>query len=583
MKKHSDSQICAMMLLVGVFAVTMPGPADSQTTSDGTPAPRLSAASAFQFGPLPRLADAAMRTGLDDLRDGILWRQVEAVPGVYDFQGQATAPVRNLVTKGTIGSITVYPSNPLYDDGHTVHTDRGIKAFAAFVAALVRAFPQLGAIELANEFNSTSFVTGPAKEMTGLERADLYARYLQAFAAYPELKSIKIIGGAAHSLPGAFLQRITEQAPPDIMDAITVHPYTTDPEQLPSQIAVLRRIKGLESLEYEVTEFGTNKKAAAPDYFWKSYCAMAMAGVTRATWYPMEVRGDGYEPVFSRQGQLTALGQAFFLVRDTYAQKPFTVFQPDPFTYGCVFDDKLAVIWGAKRSVEIKRSGLRVANASLGVMDAAQGLTLDPDSVLLIQAQDGDRIDPWEDIALGTNGLVADSFDQFILPKPREDATTTAGYGFSRFLKVGGRELGLSTCGGQDNANAPWTPYLCSDVIQRFVLGPKMFVLGGNSENPVNMIHRFTASAEATLRLEVDLTVAKATKDGVEVTVLLDGNTVGNAVVTGIERLDFDGLAMKMGSVLDISVSPGGNPAGDAGQIRIRLLDHGAPISPAQN
>lgn len=579
---------CQTASLVCVFslsslAVSLPSVADSPSTLDYPLAPKLSAASAFQFGPRPRLEDAVIRAGLDDLRDGISWRQVETSPGVYDFLGASTAPIHRLLEKGLLGSLTVYPTNPLYDEGNTVHSDQAIEAFAAFAAAIARTYPQLPAIELANEFNSTSFVKGPAKQMTGLERADLYARYLKAFSAYPELRSIKILGGAAHSLPGAFLQRIAEQSPFGIMDAFTVHPYTTDPEQLPSQISVLRRIKGLEDLELEVTEFGTNERRKASDYFWKSYCAMALAGVDRAIWYPMENRNDGYEPIFSPQGALTALGQAFFLVREKYAQKPVSGFRPDPFTYGCVFDDQLAVIWGAKRNIEILGNNLRVADAELRTIGGGKQLSLDPERVILVQAPEGEKLDPWEEIAFGPNGIVADSFDQFVLPAEGKGADATPGNGFSRFLNVGSQTLPLLTCGGQDNATSPWTPYLCSDVVKRFVLGPRMFVLGGNKENPVRLTHRYVASVAGKLTLEIDLTVLEASQDGVKLTVLLDGATISDITVTKSERLDFTDIDIKEGSALDVTVSPGGNPVGDSGRIRIRLLEQTGRIFPADN
>lgn len=135
------------------------------------------------------------------------------------------------------------------------------------------------------------------------------------------------------------------------MDALAFHPYTTPPEQLARQIAVLRRVPGLSGMPLEATEFGDPNPATAPGTFLRYYCQMALSGVSRAVWYPLNPRGDGLTPLIGADLMPTPVGRAFATAQRLMEHRPATDAAPDPFTYGCRFGASTWLLWGAPRAV----------------------------------------------------------------------------------------------------------------------------------------------------------------------------------------------------------------------------------------
>ncbi|MEM6634654.1 MAG: hypothetical protein AAF667_02070 [Pseudomonadota bacterium] len=502
--------------------------------------------------------------GLDDLRDGVLWSKTERSPGSHDVSGGASQ-IGALVGTGRVGSLTVFPQNPFYEAGQTVVSDAGIAAFAAHTAALALAFPDLPAIEVANEFNSTSFVSGPAKNATPGERARLHARHLAAIAARPELANRRILGGAAHSVAAGFIWHVLDAGGAAHMDAVVVHPYTSPPERFADEVSVLRRHPAMAGLEVEVTEFGSRAIGQAADFFWRNYCAFAEAGVSRAAWYPLAPRGDGYAPLVAADLSLTPVGRAFLFAQSRASGTPAVVFRADPFTYGCVFGDHTAVIWGEPRDIEVLRPDLEVRTADLAPMKPP--FSLAPERVILLTT-DGAPLRLSADLRLGASSLAVDSFHQFGLP-PSQAVVGPTGLNFERFLRLKDGDTALITCPGQDVPGRPWHPYLCSDTVQRFWLHARGFALGGSVEAPVALVHRLTTGSADPLDLQVSVDLNESTTDGVVVSVLLDGEMLDRRAVAQADVLDFKVVPLRPGQKIDIVLDPAAQPRGDSGRLRI--------------
>lgn len=558
------------------YALIAMSPAVAQET--GT-APVLGAGSGFQAGPAARLLERVRRLGIEDLRDGINWGHVEKEPGQYSFDLGGGKAISAVNETGILGSLTVYPGNPLYEDGDTLITDEGIKAFAEFTSKVANNFPNLPRIEVGNEFNSTSFISGPAKKMAPLERAELYARYLAAIDAQPGMKDRYILGGATHSIAAGYIWKLLDAGAGAHMDGVALHPYTTMPEQIPREIAVLRRHPEMAGLDVEITEFGTTDWYDAADFFWRNYCSMAVANVSRAVWYSLGQRGDRTASILARDLSVTAVGRAFLFAHKDLGGKPFQEFRPDPFTYGCLFDGNTAVIWGAPREFSLTRDDISVRSANLRPYDGP--LTLSRNRVLVLRSEDA-PINLYEDVILKPNNMLADSFDQFNLPPAGQTARDGDSFGFDHFLRVAGRELPLSTCPGQQAPRTPWRPYLCNETLRGFVLQPSGFWLGGNADRPVTLVSRHTLAEAAQVQVEVAIGTHQISKDGVGVTLVMDGQEVERRTVTNFETLTFAPLTAAQGAVIDIVIDPNDTPTGDVGRLRITLRDVSAAISPLQ-
>lgn len=536
-------------------------------------APVVSANSGFQAGPHRQATQRLEVIDLDSLRDGVVWGRIEQQPGVYVFDRPNQRGIMELIESGRAGSITVYPRNPIYESGDTLLTDEGIAAFARFVAALKVNYPQIDTIQVGNEFNSTSFQHGPAKKMTPLERARLHARHLAAIAAQPELEGVRILGGSTHSIAAGYIWEVLDAGGAAHMQAVALHPYTTPPEQIPGEIAVLRRHPDMAGLEIEATEFGTQNIEHAPDIFWRNYCALSMAGVQRAVWYPLEPRGDNYVPVLAENYALTPVGQALMLAHETAGGQEVEPFRPDPYTYGCRFGDGLAVLWGVERDLEILRGGIELLSGGLEPITEAP--TLAPDRVLVLRDPDG-ALDLHEDLLLGPLGLRADSFHEF--DRPAEGATAVDGdtVGFDRMLMRGDEVLDLSTCPGQQAPSTPWRPYLCQPEIPNFKLTPESFTLGGQ----VSLVHAYNPAESGSVIVEVEIAMESHSRNGVGVALEAGDRPADRRVVQGEQTLEFGPVEMRPGTPLRLVIDPNGGPAGDSGTLRITVRDAGQALGP---
>ncbi len=531
-----------------LVAALLPIPSTAQV------APELSVVGTFFAGPAPRKLEQLQRLSLSGLRDGLRWQDVEPTLGAYSLDTGSAAQLTALQEWHLLGTILLQPQTPLLNRAMTVTEPTDLRTFAHYVREVAANFPQ-SRLEIANEFNGGTFITGPALTWPTEKRARLHAEMLEQIAK-AGVPRARIIGGAMHSMAGGYLWPMLSAGAADHINAVAIHPYTTAPEAFPRQLSLLREHPEMSKLHVDVTEFGTRAKEHAADYFWRYYCQMARAGVRQAHWYPLDPRKDGYVSVLDAKRSLTSVGRAVVFVASTLAGKSVEPLQPDSHTYGCLFAQRTLVIWGAKRLVRLHRQDLEVRGADGRELEGP--LKLSRDRVLIIKAAENVApIDPSTDLSFGQQPVIFDSFDQF-------GETTNAPY-----LTIGGQRQDFSICPGQDRPEAPWFPHLCTHDLPRTVLHDRGFTL----PNRHTRFHLpIEVPQDAKVQAVVNYDVNQASVDGVEVLLRLNGVEQNRLTLRGKGQETFDVGGADHGAVIEVVLASGPNAKGDRGKFRLQVI-----------
>lgn len=516
--------------------------------------PTLGAASNFGQHWQPGMFAAARKLGIRNFRDAVYWSEVEQ-NHAYVFDTPETTWPDHLAPDQTT-SLTVNNGHAGYDDGKTPYTPGALKAFADDAAATVKRFARVNAIEVGNEMNAANFVSGPVKA-GGLEQRPEYylallkATYSAVKAARPE---VRVLGGALHSIPVAYVRRLFALGAARYMDALAFHPYTTRPEQLFRQIAVLRRVPGLATMPLEATEFGDPNPATAPGSLLRAYCQMALSGVTRAVWYPLNPRGDGLTPLIGRNLQPTPVGRTFATIQRLMEHRTVTDAAPDPFTYACRFAADTLVIWGAPR---------RLTPAPEQKAFSPEGtpltgpLALSEDTPIILTGPGVPQLGPQQ--------VLADSYDQFAFPGG------VVRDGFDRYVMDGGTRVPLVLMPGQGANGRPWTPFLAEKGNPYVRLQPDTLLPGGGGDHPIRIVQAWHAPRKMRVAAEVKLSPARRSTDGVRLRVTLAGKVLDEAVVTTAIDWRSGPIDVAPGDVLAVSVGPNGTARGDVTDYRITI------------
>lgn len=553
--------------LVFVFFLGLGPPLSAQERT--YPPPRLGVATNFGQGWQPDMFAAAQRLAVRDFRDAVYWRDVEGRGGTYDFSGRRRSWPDLLPETGAGMSLTVNNGHPAWDGGHTPHTRGAMAAFARFAAAAAARFPAIHTVEIGNEMNSDTFVSGPGWDGDLRTRAQSYTALLAetAMAVRAVRPDVRILGGAAHSIPLAWFQALFDAGAAQHMDALAIHPYGVAPEQLRRQIGQLRRLPQAADIPIEVTEFGHTDPARAPAYLLKSYCQMALSGVDRVIWYPLNPRGDGLVPLVGTDGAPTDVGRAYRFVSDTLSQGPVSDAAPDPFTYGCRFGSDRMVIWGEPRRI-MPAPQVRAFDAT-GAPVSPDGLTISMDRPLILIAVAGSNsgTDAGTDIAqavtLAPQTLIADSVHQF--------SYTGDGDPFQRLVVKGRSERQLEPRPGQEKNGVPWVPYLGTRWDGVLRAGADWVLPSHPSAGPLDVVYRYTA--ETALHTTLTLSVAPSGRsvDGIVLTVAAGGQPVLTRHVTDAQQIGPLPVTLNAGDTLEVRIAPGPTARGDVTRLRVTL------------
>ncbi len=565
------------------FAVTAPAPAVLAGDLRG---PRLAAASNFGQGMSQGMLDAAIRLGVRDLRDALYWDRVEQGDGGFVYDRPTTTYPDALPPSGAQMSLTVNNGHPAYEDGATPLGDVAVKAFGRHAAHVAARFPAITGVEVGNEFNGQNFVTGPLLDQGLGARAKGYVALLRS--VYEQTKAVRpdvrIIGGGVHSIPTGYIREMLALGAADWMDAIAVHPYSTPIDQLARQIAVLRDVPGLADMPVEITEFGSKSAGAAANDFVRGYCQMALSGVTRLAWYPLNDRGDGYVPLIAPDLGVTSAGQAYGFVLTQLEGRVVRDASPDDFTYACLFQDRILVIWGMARDVSVARDRVEVRSATGQVLDGAR-FRLSETAPLILMARDGALRDG--DYALAAQTVLADSFHQFAYPAdargsdpstPAPVSTPTPGparampaaQGFERGYRVDGEVSALITMPGQGGPGRPWTPWLGIPGDPGVRVLSDTLVTGGNDPRG-EIVHTYMAPQDMRVAINARFAPAERSLDGITVTIRRNDTALIQVPVKHDFTYDKAGVHLRKGDVLEFGVSAGATTTGDVTAYRITL------------
>ncbi len=496
--------------------------------------PRLGAWSDFGQTSRPEVLARAAALPVDLFRDEVFWDGVETDRGRFVFDNPRTTYPDQLGA-----GLLFLVNNPHrnHDGGTTPHTDAGVQAFARYAAEVLRRFPGIGMVEVGNEMNSATFAWGPGWEGAIEERAASYVRLLAAtsLAVRAERPGVTVLGGAAHSVPIAWFREVFRLGAAAHMDAVVIHPYDVQPEQVARQIALLRReVPEVADMPVAVTEFGLADAATAPAYLMKSYCQQAIAGVNLAIWYPLYPAGDGLAALMTDEG-LTPVGETFRFIRANLEGKAAQDVAPDPFTYGCLFDGKWMVLWGEAREIALA-PGVRVV--------AGDGGQLSPDVPVVLWGAAGLRLG--HEVRLGAQAVLAESWHQF---------SYAGGDPFQRVLRQGGRDIPLTLRPGQEREGVPWVPYLASDVDGFARVAAEWVQPSDPPDGPISVVYRIRASQAARVEVRV-----VPWDGGVTVTVRRNGQALADGLV-------------KTGDLVEVEIGPRATEGGADLRVTLRKAD----------
>ncbi|WP_313433549.1 calcium-binding protein [Novosphingobium sp.] len=549
----------------------------------------LGAQTHFSQGWSTSLLDAAGKLGADSIRDSVPWAAVENVAGKYDFSVPQAAWVDQALGRGFSVTLTFANANPLHDQGYTVYSDAGRAAFADFVVATLKQYPGVQAIEIGNEYNSNSFVTGPIASASAATRDDYYAKLVAAVdrALGKAGIDVELVGGATHSIPVDYFSDLKALGTLDILDAISIHPYTTPPEQFADQIAALRGVVGNE-IDIRVTEFGGDFTSLndAPAYFAKMLSVMGAAGIESASWYALA--RQSYFPnmeLWNTTAASAAPAGETFRVFDGLLKEGDTIARvaTDDFTYFYTLGREAAVLWGQTGSVTLA-SGVSAYDLRGNRIAEFDG-KISADVPILLKSEGGISA---ASVQFHVGALVADSFDQF-------DVTNTDGGGagfegpWSYYSRSGsGQTLALQTMGGGLKSGEPWTPYLGSQWLRPLTVNattvtPADFSNGTNAASRYAVVERYTVQNAGLFRIEGDYDVSDQSRDGIYLTVTVNDRQILQQHVYDPaqgNRYDFtlDHVRLAAGDRVEFVVSSGASAVGDATSRHIRIFSEPVAI-----
>ncbi len=546
---------------------------------------KLSAQTHFSQGWNTKLIDTIAKLGIDEVRDSVPWGRVETTPGRYDFSHWSAGWVDLAMAKGIAVTLAFNPVNKLHDDGHSIYTDAGRAAFAQFVVAVVKEYPGLAAIEIGNEYNGNSFVKGPIASAPISQRDEYYAKLLDAVdkALDHAGLEVKVVAASTHSIPVDYIADLVGNGVLEDSDGISIHPYTTAPEQLADQLAILRQEIGDKPIY--VTEFGDNFEtlAEAAPYLAKMVSTMAAAGVESANWYAFAKQStfknmELYDP---KSGQLTPAGVTFQIFdRMLEATDKVEKIGIDEYTYFYSFGPNAAVIWGEQRSIALDEGVSAFDLAGKRITDL---FSISPDMPIILRSTSPITADSF---TLGASTILADSFHDFDAFNQGGDLAQFEGP-WSYFAKGHTGQLTvLETMGGGLAGGESWTPYLGTNWLRPFHISdgkvvPADFNPAPGPQGKFATVERYTADYDGTVTIKGHWDVADSSKDGVKLTILLNNKIIFTKTIFDksnghVFDLELTGIKLATGDKLDFEIDSRENATGDVTERRITIHAEGA-------
>jgi len=490
----------------------------------------------------------------DILRDGLHWNEIERSPGQIAFNPENSGYLREACRRGLRPIPVIAMSNPLYDEGKTIHTPAGRLALGRFVAAVADEFDGcVAGIELGNEINSEGRINGPA----AADGPAYYVEMLKAIwqAVKPRHPDFLIVGGGAHSVATGFLERMFAVGGLDYMDAVAVHPYRSGPDGLGGldwELENLRSVMRRHGPERPIwaTEFGIeiSDQAASdlqsPIFMARMIAMMATNGVRQASWYAL--RDEQWWPnmgLFRLDGEMKPAARAFdFLRRQVLASGPARrLNEAVPALYHAVFGETFQIIWGAPRPFSVEGTATFL-DLQGNPIEKPAAISETP---FLLKGRATIRLGPASVAADSLSGYARAPWSYYARP-------------------ASGTLLPLTV------RNWTWTSDLVSPSNGDLNVGPQTLLPAGARDNPTNVVIRLAVPGDGAF--VISSCVSSKDPDSLEMTLRHNGSDLQKISLTPAPADHPQQVQLHAGDVIEWEFAPIGPRWPAYGHYRLRLL-----------
>lgn len=413
--------------------------------------------------------DEAESARAQSIRDTISWGKVEQAPGVYDFTAANSGYVARACAAHMPVLLILTPRNKRYDNGETVFSPLGRRAFAAFAVEIAKRFPCVTGFEIGNEINGHALKGRMVQQMPGSYVA--IVREVRAALTGQHAK-VKLLSGSSLSVATGFFDRLFGAGLLPLVDGVVIHPYVAVPEQLPGQIARLRsamaRHGGVKPIWASEFGFYYETPEDAPPHALKMITLLSAAGIEEAHWYAL--RDEKWFPnmgLFANGRGKPALDSFRLAAQLLASGEARRIDAGDPLTFIYRYGNGPYVMWGGGRG--IGWNGAATARDARGrAVRLPSRLDADP---IIVDAPEGFSLRP--------SPVLADTLTDFI------------GTGWSYHVS---RPKGVKQPLGWIDWN--WTPYLGSPALPNFrVMGAVVTTARPPAGPAPELVERFKAPA----------------------------------------------------------------------------------------
>jgi hypothetical protein len=522
---------------------------------------------------LPLLALA----GLTQIRDEQYWASIEKQAGQFAFPSTFTDYMAAATTNGLAPLVTLDWSNPLYtgdiDAYNAPSTDAQRLAYAAYATQLLSFYGgQLNTLEVWNEYNGGTFVTGPVTS----DKPLYYTRMLQAtYQAVKQVRpDVQIVAGATVPVAHGFFSSLFQNGAIPCLDAVSVHPYRGYPEGVDIDIRGLRELiksyNGGREKPIWVTEYGMNARTVddrreAAIYLAQMTTLLLTERVERVYYYlALSNSTSPYRgllgPANDARGKYT-VNPAYVvyanLIRQlTGATPQGRVAGVSASTYVCKFlqgSTPLHVLWSVLPvTVNLKTAGSLIVTDAVG---ASRTVSPNNGIVALSLTREVQYVrGTITGIAEAGNSLLADSLS-----------------GYSETQGQNGWSYGYTSLG----ANAAYSPAQFVPMRWDIWQGDNYRWIGGDTYNFVDVAGMHPSGAWAIRRwtsnyaghAAINGTYSRGTGgDGTNLRIFVDGAEVFSAHVAPGDSKEFvaSDVTLAVGSKVDFTVNQGAENSYDA-------------------
>lgn len=498
----------------------------------------------------PALLRSVDQMKINYLRDSLAWSDTRTTESNITFPEQKLAIFRRFCAGGGKLVMTTDPRHPAYDDGHTVASDEGKRAFTAYLVALARALPDcILAFEIGNEINTKGSLDFPEH----IEPMRAYVDLLQAVREEAErsFPEIAILGGSSNVVATGFLTELAEHGMFDHVDGIAIHPYRGHAENLDWELRHLREVLAAHGPVPAIwaTEFGdeVERPEEAAAALLKLTCVLATNDIDHAFWYALaQQRWFKNMGLVERDGTPLPAAAALALLQERLLPMGRPVradIDPDLFLYQ--FGSDRFVVWGARRPVTIKPGSIIIDAEG---NDAGIPSHIDEAPLIIIGARP----------TFGESALSADSLYGFASSQWQYHAMRANG----EAVELNPLDSSFATVLG----NRYLRPAFISDHVGA----------AARLANDETISIRLSMLPEKTETIDANLCLAAKPSRPIALTIRVGSRRVMTKLVDGLEEVRLSNLDLEAGSPLHFDFGPGAETRGGYRfDYRVRIVRDG--------